>query len=161
MSLKKSSSSRERTKECLLIIILRALRMDDILGVNISSQVVILGLVSYRVLNWFFSSKTWFFFGNLFWIFFSSRNHFKINISHTHSESKSKSYQIKISLNPCSSRSFQQQLHQRHIPIPPKISSYDWIELNWIFKVKKSFTIQKLLHCKFKCHGTKLMHPSS
>jgi len=30
-------------RNALLIIILRALRMDDILGVNISSQVVILG----------------------------------------------------------------------------------------------------------------------
>jgi hypothetical protein len=27
--------------------------------------------------------------------------------------------------------------------------------------VKKSFNIQELLHHKFKCHGTKPMHPSS
>jgi hypothetical protein len=59
--------------------------------------------------------------------------------------SKSKSYQTN-SINPCSSRSLQQD--QRHIPIPPKIS------------VKKSFNIQELLHHKSKCHGTKPMHPS-
>jgi len=29
------------------------------------------------------------------------------------------------------------------------------------FSGKKSFNIQELLHCKSKCHETKLMHPSS
>jgi hypothetical protein len=35
------------------------------------------------------------------------------------SHSKSKSYQINF-IKSCSSRSFQQ--HQRHIPVPPKLS---------------------------------------
>jgi hypothetical protein len=35
--------------------------------------------------------------------------------------------------------------------------SYDLIQ----FSVKKSFNIQELLHCKYKCHGTKPMHTSS
>jgi hypothetical protein len=27
--------------------------------------------------------------------------------------------------------------------------------------MKKSFNIQELLHCNFKCHETKMMHPYS
>jgi hypothetical protein len=88
-----------------------------------------------------FPSRTWFFW-EFIWIF-SSRNHLKINIPHN---SESKSYQIN-SIKSCSSRSFQE--HQRHIPIPLKIS------------VKKSFNIQELLNHTFKCHGSKPMHPSS
>jgi hypothetical protein len=49
-------------------------------------------------------------------------------------------------------------------PITPKaysnssqIFSYNLI----YFSMKKSFNIQELLHCKSKCHETKLMHPSS
>ncbi len=67
-----------------------------------------------HVLNWIFTSKTWFFgiYLNFHWQKSLS------NQSLTHSESKS--FQIN-SIKSCSSRSFQQ--HQKHIPIPPKFSA--------------------------------------
>ncbi len=85
-----------------------------------------------------FPSKTWF--SEIYLNFQQAEITFK-SIS-------PKSYQIN-SIKSYSSKSFQQ--HQRHIPIPPKFSA----------TVKKSFNIQKLLHRKSKCHGTKPMHPSS
>jgi hypothetical protein len=68
--------------------------------------------------------------------------------------SESKSYQIK-SIESFSSRSFQQ--HQRHIPVPFQIFTYDLIQ----FSVKKSFNIQEHLHHISKRYETKPMHPSS
>ncbi len=99
------------------------------------------------------TSSTDFSFQNLFlefiWIF-SSRNHFKINISHI--------------LNPNLPNKFHYILLIKLFPTNTKgtfqfskIFSNDLIE----FSVKKSSNIQKLLHCMSKHHGTKPMHPSS
>jgi hypothetical protein len=82
----------------------------------------------YHILNRFLLSKPGFL--EFIWIF-SGRNHLKMSKYLPHSESKS--YQIN-SIKSCSSRSFQQ--HQRHIPIPPKISAKK------IIQYSRTFTLQ-------------------
>ncbi len=69
-----------------------------------------------------FPSKTWFC-GN----YLNFQRHKSLE-NHYLSHSESKSYQSN-SIESCSSRSFQQ--HQRHIPIPSKLSALIWFNFHW------------------------------
>jgi hypothetical protein len=94
-----------------------------------------------------FPSKTWFF--EIYLNFEWQKSLENQCLPH----SQSKSYQIN-SIKSCSSRSFQE-----HKGTFQFLQNFQ-LQFNF-FSVKKSFNIQKLLHCKSKRHGTKPMHPSS
>jgi hypothetical protein len=68
--------------------------------------------------------------------------------------SESKSYQMN-SIKACSSRSFHE--HQRHVPIPLKLSATIWYNFQW----RNRSIFKNFMHHKPKRHGTKPVHPSS
>jgi hypothetical protein len=94
-----------------------------------------------------FPSKTWFF--EIYLNFEWQKSLENQCLPH----SQSKPYQIN-SIKSCSSRSFQE-----HKGTFQFLLNFQ-LRFN-LFSVKKSFNIQKLLHCKSKRHGTKPLHPSS